>query len=89
LGALIPTVVPNTRHFETLPEYDGFKPAVIYENVEDLKEKLVRIIEDEDFRRGVLKAAEMFVNENRRDKIAKRILEVFEKVQSLLSIAIS
>ncbi len=89
LGAMVPTVVPNTRHFETLPEYDGFKPAVIYEDLNDLKAKLVRIIEDGEFRKNVLKAAERFVNENRKDKVAKRILEIFESVQSLLSITVS
>ncbi len=89
LGALIPTVVPNTRHFETLPEYDGVRPAVIYDNVEDLKTKLIRIVEDEDFRKTILKAAERFVEENRRDKVAKMFLDLFERTQSLLSITVS
>jgi len=89
LGALIPTVVPNTRHFEMLPEYDGVKPVVGYENVEDLKAKLMSIIEDEEFRRNVIKAAVRFVEENRSDKIAKKFIELFEKPQSLLSITVS
>ncbi len=89
LGALIPTVAPNTRHFETLPEYDGVKPAVIYDDVDDLKAKLLRIVEDEDFRKRILKAAERFVEENKRDKIAKKFIDLFEKTQSLLSITVS
>ncbi|ADB58642.1 glycosyltransferase family protein [Archaeoglobus profundus] len=79
LGALIPTVVPNTRHFENLPTIDGYKPAVIYENVEDLKGELVRLIEDEDFRRSVLRSAERYVEENRCDRIAKKFIELMKK----------
>ncbi len=89
LGALIPTVVPNTRHFETLPEYEGVKPAVVYDDVDDLKSKLVRLIEDEEFRNKVIKSAERFVEENRSDKIAKKFIELLESPQSLLSIAVS
>ncbi len=89
LGALIPTIVPNTRHFENLPEYDGVRPAVVYEDVEDLKEKILRIVEDDEFRKKLIKAAERFVEENRSDKVAKRFIELFEKPQSLVSIAVS
>jgi glycosyltransferase involved in cell wall biosynthesis len=80
LGALTPTVVPNTRHFEALPIIDGVKPAVVYENVEDLKEKLVMLIEDEEFRKKVIKASERFVEENRSDKIARRFVKLFEEL---------
>lgn len=80
LGALTPTVVPNTRHFEMLPEYDGVRPAVIYENVEDLKEKLIKLIEDEEFREKVVKAAERYVEENRSDKIAQKFIELFKEL---------
>ena len=79
LGALIPTVAPNTRHFENLPTIDGYKPAVIYENVEDLKGKLVSLIEDEGFREGVIRSAERYVEENRCDKIAKMFIELMKR----------
>ncbi len=73
LGALIPTVVPNTRHFETLPEN---KPVVIYKDVEDLKKKIVDIIENEELRNQLIKMAEKYVEENRSDKIAKKFLKL-------------
>jgi len=50
LGSLVPTVVPNTRHFEVLPEE---KPVVIYDDVNDLKEKLEHLIESDDFRKSI------------------------------------
>ncbi|HIH70127.1 MAG TPA: glycosyltransferase family 4 protein [Methermicoccus shengliensis] len=78
MGSLVPTVVPNTRHFESLPEINGITPAVIYSDVDDLKEKLIRLIEDEDYRKGVLKAAEEYVEENRSDKIAAEFVKLFE-----------
>ena len=73
LGALVPTVVPNTRHFETLPEYDGIKPVVVYSSVEDLYEALIRLIEDEEFRKRLRSAMLRYVEENRSDKVAKAI----------------
>ena len=72
LGSLIPTVVPNTRHFETVDK----DAVVIYTDVDDLVGKLVRLIEDEDFRRKVIEAAEKFVERNSAEKIAERFLEL-------------
>ena len=80
LGALIPTVVPDTRHFEVLPEYDGVKPAVVYSDVEDLKEKLIRLVEDEEFRKNVVNSAERYVEENRSDKIARKFVKLFKEL---------
>ncbi len=78
-GSLVPTVVPNTRHFENLPEYDGLRPAVVYRDLEDLKEKLVRIIEDDEYRKRLREAMRRFVEENRCDKVARMFIELFEK----------
>ncbi|RLG96466.1 glycosyltransferase family 1 protein, partial [Candidatus Bathyarchaeota archaeon] len=80
LGALVPTVVPDTRHFETLPEIEGVKPAIVYKDVDDLKEKIERVIEDEDYRRKVLRAAEKYVEENRSDKIAQTFLRLLDSI---------
>jgi len=80
LGALVPTIVPNTRHFETLPEIDGVKPAVVYRDVDDLKRKIERIIEDEDYRKSVLKASEKYVEENRSDKVARMFLRLLDSI---------
>ncbi len=75
LGSLVPTVVPNSRHFEVLPEE---KPVVIYDGVNDLKEKLELLIESESFRKSVIKAAERYVEEFRNDKIARKFIELFK-----------
>ena len=80
LGALTPVVVPNTRHFETLPEINGVKPAVVYQDVEDLEEKIVRLIEDEKFREQVVSAARVYVERNRSDRVAKRFIEVLNSI---------
>ncbi len=77
LGSLTPTVVPNTRHFECLPQE---KPAVIFKNVRDLESKLIKLIEDETFRNSVISAAERFVEENSSDKIARRFIELYKKL---------
>ena len=88
LGALTPTVVPNTRHFEMLPSIDGFKPAVVYDDVGVLKSNLVKLIEDEEFRRGVIRAAEKFVEANRCDKIAKEFLKLYKDAKTRVKVKI-
>jgi glycosyltransferase involved in cell wall biosynthesis len=80
LGSLTPTIVPNTRHFEVLPAINGQKPAVIYRDVEDLREKIVMLVEDEDYRKKVIKAAERYVEENRSDRIARRFIDLYKKL---------
>ena len=80
LGALTPTVAPNTRHFEALPEINGAKPAVIYSSLEDLKAKLIKIIEDEEFRSRVIKAAEEYVRENSSEVVAEKFLSLFRSL---------
>lgn len=79
LGALIPTVVPNTRHFEILPEYNGVKPAVIFKNLNNLKKNLIKIIENKDYRKKIVKAAEKYVEENRCDKVALKFVKLFKE----------
>lgn len=79
LGSLVPTVVPNTRHFEVLPEE---KPVVIYDDVNDLKEKLELLIECESFREKIVKAAERYVERFRSDKIAREFIELFKSIAS-------
>ncbi len=72
LGSLIPTVVPNTRHFETVDR----NAVVIYTDVDDLEGKLIRLVEDDEFRNKVIKAAERFVERNSVEKIAERFLDL-------------
>ncbi len=72
LGSLVPTVVPNTRHFEKVDK----DAVVIYEDLDDLKGKLIKLIEDEDFRNKVISSAERYVEKNKAEVIAKRFLEI-------------
>jgi len=88
-GTLVPAVAPSTRHFENLPEYDGYRPVVVYENLDDLKEKLVRLIEDDEFRSSVKRAMRKFVEENRCDVVARRFLKLFEKVGKAVPVTVS
>jgi len=80
LGSLVPTIAPDTRYFEALPEINGVKPVILYKDVKDLENKLIMIIEDKEYRKRVIKAAEKFVEENRVDKVAKKFIELFEKL---------
>ena len=57
MGSLVPTVAPNTRHFESLPVVDGVTPAVIYSDIYDLRRKIVRLIEDEEYREKGVKSS--------------------------------
>jgi glycosyltransferase involved in cell wall biosynthesis len=75
LGALTPIVVPDVRHVELMN-----KEIVKYKNRVDLKEKVIRLIEDEEYRQGVLRHAEQYVRENSAEKIAKRFIRLFEDI---------
>ncbi|MET1124753.1 MAG: glycosyltransferase, partial [Archaeoglobaceae archaeon] len=74
MGALVPTIVPNTRHFE-LHE----REVVKFSNVEDLVEKIRRLIEDEDYRRSVVESAKKYVEENSSKKVAEKFLRLFNE----------
>jgi len=80
LGSLVPTVVPNTKHFESLPTINGVKPAVIYENLEDLRMKIERLIEDKSFRESVKRAALRYVEENSVEKVANKFIRLLESI---------
>ncbi len=78
LSSLCPTVVPNTRHFETLPSINGVKPAVIYNDVQDLVKKIERLIEDSEYRTKVLEAAEIYARENSAKRVVKMLENLFK-----------
>ena len=80
LGSLCPVVAPATRHFEALPEKDGIKPAVLYNDRSDLKAKIERLIEDDDYRTSVIKMAEEYVNENSSEIVAKKFMKLFNEL---------
>ena len=49
-----------------------------YKNREDLKQKVIRLIEDENLKDEVLRHAEQYVKDNSAEKIAKRFIKLFE-----------
>lgn len=82
LGSLVPTVAPNTRHFEMLPED---KPVLLYEDVEDLEKKLTLLIEDETTRESIKRNAKRYVEQNRADRIAEKFIQLFERKKAIIT----
>jgi len=81
LGALTPTVVPDVRYVETIPTDErGFGPVVKYRGLDDLRRKVVEIIEDDSLRSMVVSLARDFVNRFRSDKIASKYVELFKEL---------
>lgn len=75
MGALTPIVDPDVRHVEQMD-----KAIVKYKNRGDLKDKVIRLIEEEEFKKEVLKHAEQYVRENSAEKIAKKFIRMFEDI---------
>ena len=75
LGALTPIVAPDVRHVEQMD-----KEIIKYKNREDLKDKVIRLIEEEEFKKEVLKHAKQYVSENSAEKIAKKFIRMFEDI---------
>jgi glycosyltransferase involved in cell wall biosynthesis len=72
LGALTPIVIPDLRHVELLD-----KEVLKYKSRNDLKEKVTKVLEDEDFRGEVLKAAKRYVSQNSCKRIADELIKLF------------
>jgi len=80
LSSLTPTVAPSTKHFELIPEDDqGVGPVLKYRNVIDLEHRLLRLIEEESYRKAVVEAMKKFVKERRHQLIAKDYIKLFEE----------
>ena len=77
MGLLCITVVPDTRHFEM---HKSDNTVVIYENEDDLIEKLRRVIEDEHLRENIKESMKRYVEENSVVKIADRFEELINSV---------
>jgi len=75
LGALTPIVAPDVRHVEQMD-----KEIVKYKNRSDLKAKVIQLIEDEEYKRGVLEHAERYVRENSAERIANEFISLFEDI---------
>ncbi|MCW3134671.1 MAG: hypothetical protein N2V78_10120 [Methanophagales archaeon] len=72
LGALTPIVVPAVKHVELLD-----KEVLKYNNREDLKEKVIGVLEDDAFRKELLNAAERYVIKNSAERIANDFIHLF------------
>ena len=75
LGALTPIVIPAVKHVELLD-----KEVLKYKNRGDLKDKVIRLIEEEEFKKEVLKHAEQYVRKNSAGKIAENFISLFEDI---------
>jgi len=81
LGAPCPMVVPDTRHFELLPvDEEGVGPVVKYKDREDLLAKVMRLIEDEEYRRKVVERAQEYVKSHSARVVASKFLELFDEI---------
>lgn len=80
LGSLCLTVVPYSRFSEALPEFEGSKPVVVYERVDDLVGKLHELVEDKSYRLKIKRAARTYVEERRSDKIADELIHLLKSL---------
>ncbi len=75
LGTLTPIVFPDTRYVELMN-----KEIVKYKDKADLEEKVIKLIEDENFRKEIIFAQEKYVKENSAEIIADKFIELFKKL---------
>ncbi|MEO0089888.1 MAG: glycosyltransferase family 1 protein [candidate division WOR-3 bacterium] len=75
LGTLTPIVFPDTRYVELLD-----KEVVKYKDKKDLEEKVIRLIEDENYRKEIISAQEKYVKENSAEIIAEKFIQLFKKL---------
>jgi glycosyltransferase involved in cell wall biosynthesis len=73
LGSGCPIVIPDVKYVERLN-----KEVVKFKGRDDLKEKVSKLIEDENFRDEILEAAERYANRNSAENIAEKLIKVFE-----------
>jgi len=75
LGALTPIVAPDVRYVELMG-----KEVVKYRDRKELKDKVIRLIEEEDYKREVLWHAEQYARANSAEKIATEFIGLFEDI---------
>ncbi len=79
IGSLTPTVVPDTRYFETVPtDEEGIGAVVKFRDVNDLVRKLKLLIEDKDLRDRVRREAKALFESCRASRVARMLLRLFE-----------
>jgi len=80
VGSLTPIIAPYTRHFEAIPKINGMKPIILYRNIEELKSVVIKIIEDNKFRRKIIDTMRKFALKNSSRIIAQKFLILFESL---------
>ncbi len=76
LGSGCPIVIPDVKYVKRLN-----KEVVKFKRRDDLKEKVSKLIEDENFRDEILEAAERYANRNSAENIAEKLIKVFEDLR--------
>jgi len=75
IASLTPTIVPDTRYFETIPvDERGFGAVVKYWGIRDLVRKLRLLLEDENTRRLVVEKAKEFLRICNRKKVVRKLV---------------
>jgi len=83
LYAGTPTIVPDTRYYETIPvDEEGVGPVVKYRfgDVEDAVKKIERLMKDESLRKEVSERAKEYALKNSDENIAKKFLELINSL---------
>ena len=76
VSALCPTVAPAWRHFESIEEFDGVKPVVLFTTVSELVKQLITLIENPDYRNRIVNAMKRFAEQHNYRRIANTVLDV-------------
>lgn len=79
LASLTPTIAPNTRHFELIPENDyGVGPLVKYRNFTDLLHRTLLLIKNDKYREAVIKSAKRYVKKRNHVEISLKFIKIFK-----------
>ncbi|RLF97831.1 MAG: glycosyl transferase family 1, partial [Thaumarchaeota archaeon] len=79
----VPTIVPDTRHFELIPvDENGFGPVVRYRigDTHDLEKKLSSLMEDDDLRRRISEMAKEYAKKYSDDFVAREFLKLIKSL---------
>ncbi len=75
LGSLTPIITSDTKFVETLED-----EVIKYKSLQELKEKLTKALEDEEFVRKVKERAFDYAMKNSADVIARKYIQLFEEL---------
>ena len=79
----VPTIVPDTRHFELLPtDEEGYGVVVKYRigYINDLIDKLTNLMDDEDLRKKISQKAREYALRNSDEVVAERFVKLLKSI---------